>query len=219
MKIKIARKYLILISLVLLLGPGAFFWQVSIANKSKISSAEKDKKLQEMLGRELRKENEVRSPKTYSGKSFNLTYPGTMELNTKVNSQATQSAQQSEVLKLSQHQPSRVNFVAMVIKTGTELDDYSGVSFRRNSINTYQQAVTSGYQQSVSGAEKLAYKEEKVEVDSRQALVFSKRVEGAEKTAFLSQKGGILSFSATGNNFEEVEKVFDEIIKTVKLLN
>jgi hypothetical protein len=197
MKFKLSRKYLILISIVSALVLGGFFWQIIIANKAKISSAEKEKRLQEMLGRELRKESEIRSAQTYEGKNFNLTYPGNMELGTKVNPQATQSAQQSEILKLTQHQPSRVNFVAMVIKTNTDLDDYSGVSFRTKDNKTY--------------------KEEKIEVNSKQALVFSKRIEGAEKTAFLGQKGNIFSFSATGNNFEEVEKVFDEIIKTVRL--
>jgi hypothetical protein len=201
MKFKLSRKYLILLCLILALGLGAFFWQMSIAGKGKISDVEKEKKLQEMLGRELRKEKKNRTAQKYEGKFFFLTYPGTLEVNNKVNPQATQSAQPKEILKLQQFDPARVNLVAMVLdgKNISKLADYSAVKFRRS--------------------EKDLYKEEQLKVDSAAALVFSKSLEGAEKTAFLSLKGDIYSFSVTGQNFEEVQRIFNEVIKTITFKN
>ncbi len=86
-----------------------------------------------------------------------------------------------------------------VLKAGEKMrsvEDDSGVLFRKNNPGQYKD---------VSGV-----------VNGQNGKIYERNDENPEKTAFFLVGGRFHSISVTGNNFDDIKELADNILKTVK---
>lgn len=188
----------ILLFLILLILGGGYFWRLKSVPLT--TEGEAEKLASKSLGRHLKDGPEKYSDGVYNGEYFSLKYPTTakpfesaklLDMNPEV----------VEYFSFDGFSP-RVVFSATVIVPSnqklTNLDEVSGVMMRRNDEEKYSKGV--------------------IDIEGNRGEVFTKSLEGFEKTAFIVRDGKLYTFSMTAQSGGRmIEEGFDEIIRSVKL--
>lgn len=162
-----------------------------------LTQEEKNKALEQMLGRKIKEEKILpQGDNTYAGKFFSLSYPAYAKVYDRENTNITSNKNLLEYLRLDSEEP-KFRFVVMVerVDGATVLEDLSGVKARRQN---------------------RLYQEISITIDGRQGALFVKTSEGVERSSFFLKDGRSYSFSITGVDASELEKVYREIMDSVK---
>lgn len=162
-----------------------------------LTQEQKKQALENILGRGVQETKDIpQGEKVYKGEFFSLSYPAYARLYDNKNPKS---------FRLDSEEP-RFKFVAMVqgADSSTVLEELSGVKLRKQN--------------------KL-YQELSIVVDGREGLLFVKTSDGVdpdsigvERSIFFLKDGKSYSFSITGVDVEELEKVYGEIMNSVKFL-
>ena len=162
-----------------------------------ISEEQKKKSLEQTLGRSLKQENLVpQGEQNYEGKFFSLSYPAYSQVYDRDNANITKNQNLLEYLRLDAERP-KFKFVVMVgaAKDVAVLEALSGVRMRRQ--------------------DKL-YQEAPITIGGKQGVLFIKTNAGVERSSFFFINERSYSFSITGLDELELEKVYGKIMESVK---
>lgn len=169
-----------------------------------LTKEQKKQALEQMLGRSVKGEKVIPTgEKIYEGKFLSLSYPAYAKAYDRDNPNITKNTKLLEYLRLDSEEP-KFKFVVMVQGADSDavLEEFSGVKVRRQ--------------------DKL-YQETSIVIDSREGTLFIKTKDGvdpasggAERSSFFLINGKSYSFSITGVDASELEKVYEEIMKSVK---
>jgi hypothetical protein len=160
---------------------------------SGLSNAQRTQAAQNILGHQIRQEKTLLNGSTdYKGKYFFLTYPASAGI-----IESTPSSNLIlETFSLNLVDPKAVLSVMVAISSGP-LDEYSGVRIRRLQKDNYLESKVSR-----SGLEGISFKKQ----------------DHPEITNFFKKDGKIFSFSLTSIDSEEGEKVFEQILSSLKFI-
>lgn len=183
--------------LVLILA-GIGFYILSLPPKEALSKDFKEKAITKLLGRKAQLDvaPEVEGNTRYKGKYIAFDYPAKAIIYNLKDPGFASSSSLLEDFSFDIKSPRLILNMSVLSNPGhqTTVDDNPGVKFRQNSSS---------------------YKEKLITVDGQKGKVYAKENE-AEKTAFFLVNDRLYSISVTGTSFEEVEKLADDILKTVK---
>lgn len=173
-----------------------FAWTKLNQEAMPLTQEQKKQALEQMLGRSMREEKIIpQGEQSYKGEFFSLSYPAYARLYNRKNPNITNNANLLEYLRLDSEEP-KFKFVVMVErKDGAVLEELSGVRVRRQN---------------------RVYQEMPITVDGKQGVLFVKTSEGVERSSFFFINGKSYSFSITGVDTKELEKVYGEIMESAK---
>lgn len=203
-KLNTMRKTFLIAAVAILLFLGLLFLQSQ--NNSKragvFTEPEKQQALEQILGRKAKNDQDVKplGNKTYQGKYFTLQYPASAKIYDLKELNASASSN-LELFSFDLFDP-RMTFTAQANRsqglTTQSLTDIPAVKLRK--------------------LKKELYSEEDREINLKPIVVFTKKQEGGEKSGFLIRPGIFYSFSLSSPSYsEDLEKIFDQIISTIKI--
>lgn len=190
----------VLLFVIFFIGAMVFFAWIKLNQEvPPLTYEEKNKALEQMLGRKIKEEKIIpQGDNTYAGKFFSLSYPAYARLYDKKNLNITNNANVLESLRLDSEEP-KFRFVLMVERADSTavLEELSGVRVRRQN---------------------KSYQELPIAVDGKQGILFIKIKDGVERSSFFLKDGRSYSFSITGVDAGELEAIYGQIMKSVLLL-
>lgn len=162
-----------------------------------IAQEQKKQALENILGREVRVEKVIsQGENIHTGKFFSLSYPVYAKVYDRKNPNITNNKNLLEYLRLDSEEP-KFRFVMMVGRTDETavLDELSAVRTR---------------------VQNRSYQKLPVTIDGNDGLLFVKESGGVERSSFFLVNGKSYSFSITGVDSSELEKVYGKIMESVK---
>jgi hypothetical protein len=185
-----------LFALIVLGGTG---FVISSKSPDKLSTEEKDEKVSEILGRKANLDPKyVKGSTKYEGKYISFSYPAKAKL---YKYDEREEGEKTEVFSFDIESPRLIlNYSAEPNRSDLKsLDDVPSVRLRKD--------VTRGYTES------------KIELQGLTGYAFSKEAtssERAEKTGFILKETVLHTVSVQGNNLDDVNVLFEEIIKSAE---
>ncbi len=170
-----------------------FIWMFLNQEAPPISEEQKKHTLEQTLGRSIKQEKIIpQGEQNYQGKFFSLDYPAYTQLYNRENTNISANKNLRERLRLDSEEP-KFRFVVMVesADSSTVLEELSGVRMRRQ--------------------DKL-YQELPITINGVSGTLFVKTSAGVEHSSFFLINGKSYSFSITGVDENELEKVYGEIM-------
>lgn len=197
------KRWIVLSVLVLMLiTGGVIFYILSQPPQETLSKDFKEKAVTKILGRkaELEEAPEKLGNVSYNGKFIQFEYPAKAVIYNLKDPGFASSSSLLEDFSFDIKEPRLVLNLA-VLQAGkmTDIANNPGVKLRQSQPGTY-----SGQQMTVDG---------------ETGMVYEGRGETPEKTAFFLVNGHIYTISITGTNFDEVKKLADGILESVKFKN
>lgn len=192
------KKLLLLLVLVLLLSVlGISFYILSQPPKEKLSEEFKEKAITELLGRKAQLEdNALQGETSYDGKYIKFDYPSKALVYKFRETSTTSTSSTIEDFSFDIKQPKLV--FNMTVRPNdsniSSIDDLPAVKLREARIYEYKKSI--------------------FEIDRVSGVAYFKKETGAEKSGFVLSTDKVYSFSITGVEAEEVEKLFDRVIST-----
>lgn len=177
-----------------------------------ISQEEKNKAIEQVLGRSIKHEKSIsQGEQSYKGKLFSLAYPAYAKVHDRDNPNIINNTNLLEYLRLDSEEPHFKLIVTVSEASGVAtLEELSAVKVRR----PIRQAQGKQNEQ-ISFVDKL-YKEMPIIVDGKAGALFVKTNDGVERSSLFLINGRSYSFSMTGLDASELEKVYGEIMKSVR---
>lgn len=166
-----------------------------------MSKLEKEKALTSILGRKPNLNPNIKTGDTlYKGKYTSFKYPAKAKIYTYKDPSTLENTSIIESFSFDIDNPRLIlNFSVMENASDLkDIKDISGVKFREDKSTGYQ--------------------ESEIIIKDQKGLIFSKNAGLAEKTGFFFVNNKIYSFAVTGSSYEEVYRLFDNIIKSVVFL-
>lgn len=175
-----------------------FFVWTKLNQKAPLLNQEQKKEaLENILGRDVREEKVTpQGEKTYQGKYFSLSYPAYATLYERESSNITASKKLLEYFRLDSEEP-KFRFVVMFQEAAdlAALDELSAVKTRRQN---------------------RLYKESQFTIDDNTGILFVKTQDGVERSSLFIKDGHSFSFSITGIDAGELERVYEDIMESVR---
>lgn len=169
-----------------------FVWMNLNQEPPPFTESEKKQALEEILGRAVREKKIVPQGKnTYAGKFFSLSYSAYAKVDDKNNP----NKKILEYFGFSSEEP-KFKFVVLV-----KLEDESAVLEELSAVKARRQS-------------KL-YQETPITIDGRKGALFVKTSDGVERSSFFLKDGKSYSFSITGTDVGELERVYGKIMESV----
>lgn len=175
-------------------GVTAFF--VLNSKPDELSKGQKEQAIGQILGRKPNLNPQVKTGNvTYGGKYASFSYPG----RAKIYEYKNRSGANSESFSFDIDSPRLILNYSAARSDLKISSDVPSVRLRQDLSN--------------------GYAESKIKADGQEGIVFSKKESSgvrAEKTGFFLVNATLYTISITGNNLEDVTKMFDQIVKTLK---
>lgn len=186
--------------LIFLVAGAVAFYLLSQPPKESLSDDFKQKAITKMLGRkaQLTQIEEKKGKVAYNGKYISFDYPAKAVIYNYKDPGFASSSSLLEDFSFDIKSP-RLIFNLAVLKTSGKLhtiDDDSGVMFRKNSPGQYKDVSRP--------------------INGYVGRIYERDDENPEKTAFFLVGGRFYSISVTGNSFDDIQALADNILKTVK---
>ena len=174
-----------------------FAWTKLNQEPQVLNEKQKREALENILGRDVREAKNIpQGEKAYQGKLFSLSHPTYAQVYDRENANITANKRLLEYFRLDSEDP-KFRFVVIVEKAedGAVLDELSGVRTRRLNKQHIEKQLTAG---------------------GNAGALFLKESDGVERSSFFLKDGRSFSFVITGLDVGELEKVYGEIIESVK---
>jgi|SRR5579884_1071892 len=177
-------------------------WWYYQTKNLKLNDSQKKAAVTELLGHAQRQEVVVpQGDQSYSNQYYSISYP---KAATEYHQDPTYSPPPSQLSYFAfQEMSPRLFFtVSVMSRPGQSLTDITGVSFRQKQPSLYNQSLIT--EDGVSG---LVFTRDKPVSDDNPDL---------EKTAFFVKDDRVYTFSLTGSDIDEINKMFDSVINSLK---
>lgn len=164
-----------------------------------LSQEQKKQAFENILGRDVRETKNIpQGEKVYKGKYFSLSYPAYAKIYERKNPNITNNKNLLEFFRLDSENP-KLKFVAMVSSGDglARLEELSGVRSRKQNKQ---------------------YIEMPLVVDGTTGILFIKAIDGVERSSFFLMDGKSYSFVITGVDANALEKIYQQIMKSLQLL-
>ncbi len=196
------KKWIVIgvIGLILIISGGIAFYLLSLPPKETMSKAAKEEAVTKLLGRkaQLDADNIPQGNTEYTGKYVSFTYPAKALIYEYKDPSFASNSSRLEDFSFDIKEP-KIVFNMQIISNSSQIatiDDHPSVKLR--DLRSYE------------------YKKSDITAGNMKGRAFYKKENGAEKTGFVLNKDKIFSISITGTSSDEVEKLFDAVISTVK---
>ncbi len=189
----------VIILLIIIVIVGILFSVLSQPSKEKLSKDFKEQAITKLLGRKAKLD--VAPEKTgnveYKGKYISFSYPAKAEIYTIKDPGFASSSALLENFSFDIRSPRLIFNMAILKNNGKakSVDDNPGVKLRQNAPFTYKETL--------------------VTIDGVYGKVYARRDEEPEKTGFFLHNDMMYSLSVTGTVFEDVQSLFDSLVKSI----
>jgi hypothetical protein len=167
-----------------------------------LSESQKQEALTNILGRKpnLNNGKQLAGNIDYKGKHVSFSYPARARIYNSTGIFLDKNSNYVENFSFDISIP-RLIFTLAVKRNDTNISNFSDISDVK-----LRQLPSMGYGQ------------KDLEVDGEKGIVFEKQGDNPEITAFFIVKDKIYSFVVTGSDFRDVEKLFNDLEKTIKFV-
>lgn len=192
------KRFLWLILAIFVVITSIAIYFILTAPPREMSEADKEAKLTEILGRKPNLSDTTPTGNIkYQGKYASFTYPAAAKIYTYRDAALKQDSSILETFSFDITNPRLVvNFAVTDRSNLSSVDEIPDVRFRQQSSSGYIQVD--------------------IEADGVKGLSFEKKGQESEKSAFFLKGKVEFSVSITGNNYKEVEKLFNQVVSSLK---
>lgn len=185
------------LGMMVVLAIAGFILIPGILKPTSLTSAEKKRAMEQILGRAVRSEAYQTEKIRLEGKYFSLSYLGNAQILT-ATSDASLLEARVEFYKIRSDEPGYTITVQVFDNAKLDIDgleDFSAVKIRKDKPDLYIQ--------------------EPIGVAEARGISFAKTKDGSEKSVFFLVNDKIYSLSISGVNYSEIFPFFDEVVSSI----